>query len=117
MEYANITTEDNKIIIIFNSVEINEKNKLNNLVKKYKEEISIHNNIHLIVDCTNLISVDKKLALLCVRNLRKFEDKNRDRFVEKTIVITKPGIRFLANIIMKFYPPVVKTNIVKKLNQ
>jgi hypothetical protein len=115
MEYAKLTVNNNKITIVFNEVAISDKDKAVNLVKLYKKAVIENTNIRLIVDCSKLISVNRNIAFFVVKNLRKFEDTNSYRFVDKTIIITKPSLRLLANLIMKFFPPVVKTNIVKSV--
>ena len=115
MEYADIFADGSKITIIFKEVTLNDKRKTNELVKRYKQLILENTNIRLVVDCSRLISVNRSIAFLAVKNLRKFEDANTHRFVDKTFVITKPGLRILANLIMKCFPPVVKTTIVSRL--
>lgn len=115
MDYADIVIDGNKININFKNIAVNDKHKTQQLVERYKELVLEHTKIRLVVDCSKLLSVSRSIALVTVKTLRKFEDQNIHRFVDKTIVITKPSLRVLANLIMKFFPPVVKTTIVSSL--
>ena len=115
MDYADITVKQNTITITFKSVSIDDKFKTAKLVERYKQLVLENTNIRLIVDCSKLISARRNIVIAAVKDLRGFEDANIRRFVDKTIVITKTSLRILANLIMKFFPPVVKTVIVNKL--
>ena len=116
MDYADIQVSKSEIRITLKPVTINDMAKTGELVERYKNAVTNNNKIRLIVDCKKLISVKQSIAFHYVKKLRKFENDNRARFIDKTVVITKPGLRILANLIMRIFPPVVKTRIVKEEN-
>ena len=119
-EYATITFLKKEYFshlnLKFKRVFIDDKVKINKLVVTYKTYISENTNIKIKVDCSLLLGVNRRIASVFVREVRDFEKCNVDRIVHKHVIVTNKVIRNVIKFFSIFFPPVVPTKIVSRVN-